>query len=58
VIGTFNCFLDGATNGVLSLSNSSYKPAYTAKPGYDLTSGIGSPDVHNLVKNWPGSRLH
>jgi subtilase family serine protease len=58
VIGTFNCFLDGATNGVLSQSNKSYEPTYTAKPGYDLTSGIGSPDVHNLVKSWPGSRLH
>ncbi|MGC1254617.1 MAG: protease pro-enzyme activation domain-containing protein [Candidatus Acidiferrales bacterium] len=58
VIGTFNCFLDGATNGVLSRSNSSYQATYTAKRGYDLTSGIGSPDVHNLVKSWPGSRLH
>jgi subtilase family serine protease len=58
VIGTFNCFLDGEPNGVLSLSNNSYEPTYTAQPGYDLTSGIGSPDVHNLVKSWPGSTLH
>ncbi|HXZ11163.1 MAG TPA: protease pro-enzyme activation domain-containing protein [Candidatus Sulfotelmatobacter sp.] len=58
VIGTFNCFLDGATNGVLSLSNNTYEPTYTAKLGYDLTSGIGSADVFHLVKNWPGSKLH
>ncbi|MGC1966590.1 MAG: protease pro-enzyme activation domain-containing protein [Candidatus Acidiferrales bacterium] len=58
VIGTFNCFLDGATNGVMSLRNDRYEPTYVAKPGYDFTSGIGSVDVFNLVKNWPGSRLH
>jgi subtilase family serine protease len=58
VIGTFDCFLDGEPNGVLSLSNNSYEPSYTAKRGYDLTSGMGSPDVRNLVKSWPGSRLH
>ena len=55
---TFNCFLDGETNGVLSLSNTSYEPAYTAKPGYDFASGIGSVDVFHLVRSWPGSRLH
>jgi subtilase family serine protease len=54
---TFNCFLDGATNGVLSLSNTSYEPAYPAKPGYDFASGIGSVDVFHLVGSWPGSRL-
>jgi subtilase family serine protease len=55
---TFNCFLDSATNGVLSLSNSSYEPTYTAKRGYDFASGIGSADVFHLVRSWPGSRLH
>jgi len=58
VVGTFDCFLDGTANGVLSLSNGSYEPTYVAQPGYDLTSGIGSVDVFNLVRNWPGSRVH
>lgn len=58
VVGTFDCFLDGSTNGVLSLSNGAYDPTYVANPGYDFTSGIGSPDVFNLIRNWPGSRTH
>jgi subtilase family serine protease len=53
-----NCFLDGATNGVMSLSNSAYEPTYVAKPGYDFASGIGSVDVFNLIRNWPGSKTH
>lgn len=57
VVGTFNCFLDGATNGVMSKVNSKYEPTYPAKPGYDFASGMGSVDVFNLVKSWPGTRL-
>jgi hypothetical protein len=57
VIGTFNCYIPSGTNGVLSLANNAYEPTYTAKPGYDFTSGIGSVDVYHLVKSWPGSRL-
>jgi subtilase family serine protease len=56
-LGTFNCFLDGATNGVLSLSNSSYEPAYRATPDWDFATGLGSVNAYNLVKAWPGSRL-
>ena len=56
-LGTFNCFFDGAANGVLSLSNSSYQPAYPATPGWDFATGLGSPNAYNLVRNWPGSRL-
>jgi len=58
VIGTFNCFLDGATNGVLSVSNNSYEPAYGTKKGYDFATGMGSVDVFNLIRSWPGSRVH
>jgi subtilase family serine protease len=58
VIGTFNCFLDGATNGVMSLSNTTYEPTYKAKAGYDFASGIGSVNVFNLVRSWPDSKLH
>jgi subtilase family serine protease len=58
VIGTFNCYIPSGTNGVMSLVNDAYEPTYTAKPGYDFTSGMGSVDVFNLVRAWPGSRLH
>lgn len=54
---TFNCYIPSGTNGVLSLSNNSYEPAYTAKRGFDFASGMGSVDVFHLVKSWPGSRL-
>jgi subtilase family serine protease len=57
VIGTFDCFTPSGTNGVMSTVNSSYKPTYPAKPGYDFASGIGSVNVNNLVRSWPGSRL-
>lgn len=56
-IGSFNCYYDGATNGVLSTSNSSYEPAYPATKGYDYATGIGSVNAFNLVRSWPGSRL-
>jgi subtilase family serine protease len=56
-IGTFNCFLDGATNGVMSLSNSSYQPTWVATSGYDYPTGLGTINAFNLLKAWPGSRL-
>jgi subtilase family serine protease len=56
-VGSFNCYFDGATNGVLSTSNSSYKPAFVTKTGYDYPSGIGTVNAYNLAKSWPGSRL-
>jgi subtilase family serine protease len=55
--GTFNCYLDGAVNGVLSVSNNAYKPAYVTTTGYDLPTGIGTVNAYNLVRYWPGSRL-
>jgi subtilase family serine protease len=55
-VGTFNCYLDGQTNGVLSLSNTRYLPAYGATRGWDFASGLGSVNVYNLVKSWPGER--
>jgi len=56
-VGSFNCYYDGAANGVLSTSNWSYKPAYGATKGYDLATGLGSVNAFNLVRNWPGSAL-
>jgi subtilase family serine protease len=57
IIGTLNCYIPGGTNGVLSLSNSSYEPAYSATKGWDFATGIGSVDAFNLVKRWPRSRV-
>jgi subtilase family serine protease len=51
--GTVNCYRPGGTFGVLSTSSSSYLPAYKAKTGFDLATGIGSVDGFNLVANWP-----
>jgi hypothetical protein len=58
VVGTFNCYIPSGTNGVMSLVNKKYEPTYAAKPGYDFTAGMGSVDVFNLVKSWPGTKLH
>ncbi len=63
-VGSYDCYYDGATYttesgtyaplGVLSTSTRSYQPAYTAAPGYDYASGLGSVNVDNLVSRWPG----
>lgn len=51
--GSPNCFLPSGTYGVLSTSNSTFKPAYTAATGWDFATGIGTVNVANLVKAWP-----
>jgi hypothetical protein len=48
-----NCYLPSGTYGVLSLSNSSYAPAFTATTGWDFATGIGTVNAYNLVNNWP-----
>jgi len=57
IIATINCYIPSGTNGVLSLSNLTYEPAYPATKGWDFATGIGSVDAHNLVKSWPSTRL-
>ena len=52
-----DCFFDGARVGVLSESPSKFEPAFAARPGYDFATGLGSVDVYELVRQWPGSRL-
>jgi subtilase family serine protease len=52
-IGTFNCYQPSGIYGVLSKSNTSYKPAFTAAPGWDFATGLGSVNAYNLVKWWP-----
>jgi len=51
-IGFYNCYDPAAgvgVPGVLSLSDRSYQPAYTASPGWDFTTGIGTVNATNLV---------
>jgi subtilase family serine protease len=53
--GTHNCYLDSATHGVLSLSNTAYQPAYGTQTGWDFATGIGTVNAYNLVNSWPKS---
>jgi subtilase family serine protease len=49
--GTYNCYLDGGSNGVLSTSDSSYIPAYKAGTAWDFATGLGTVNVYNLIMN-------
>jgi subtilase family serine protease len=52
--GTNNCYDPSpADYGILSTSDSSPQPAYQAHTGWDFTTGLGSPNIKNLVNNWP-----
>jgi hypothetical protein len=52
--GTLNCFFgpNPGSQGVLSTSNSSYQPAFSATSGWDFATGIGSINAWNLIRNW------
>jgi subtilase family serine protease len=54
--GNYDCYLPGGTNGVLSKSDNSYRPAFVARAGWNFATGLGSVDAYNLVKNWPAGR--
>jgi subtilase family serine protease len=41
-----------ATSGALSVSSSSFTPAYTTGASWNFATGIGSVDAYNLVMNW------
>lgn len=47
-----NCCAPSGPNGVLSVSSSSYQPAYPATTGWDFATGIGTVDVHRIVNSW------
>jgi subtilase family serine protease len=49
-----NCYLPSSTNGVSTtdLTNSTYSRMYPATVGWDFTTGIGTPNVNNLVNNF------
>jgi subtilase family serine protease len=42
----------GVADGALTVSNSSFTPAFAAVPGWDFATGIGTVDAYNLVMNW------
>jgi len=48
-----NCYLDGASIGVLSTSDSAFQPAYGTTVGWDFATGIGTINATNLVNHWP-----
>ncbi len=50
-----NCFLPSSTNGVgtTDLSNSTYKPMFPSTVGWDFTTGLGTPNVNNLINTFP-----
>jgi len=53
--GTSNCFdpNPAADYGVLSVSDSSLEVAYPTTKGWDFATGLGTPNVTNLVNRWP-----
>jgi subtilase family serine protease len=60
--GSFNCFgyvansrgrSTGSPDGALSVSDTTFAPAYDVATGWDFASGIGTVNAYNLVMNWP-----
>lgn len=52
--GANNCFFGSPAGkyGVFSNSNTSYQPAFVEQTGWDFATGIGTPNVSNLISNW------
>lgn len=50
-----NCYLPSGTNGVgtTTTNGTSYSRMYPATVGWDFTTGIGTPNVNNLVNAFP-----
>ena len=54
VAGSPNCYAPaGDTYGVMSTSATKLVPSFSAAPGWDFTTGLGTINVANLVNNWP-----
>jgi subtilase family serine protease len=51
----YDCYDPGGKFGVLSVSSSSYAPAYVPGSGWDFATGIGTVNVANLVAGWSGT---
>ena len=54
--GTPNCYAPSGFVGVLSVSPTSYEPAYTATPGWDFATGLGTVNAYNLVTKFPTTK--
>jgi len=51
--GTLNCYVGGSGYGMLSTTGpATLTVAFPSTPGYDEVSGIGTPNVTNLIENW------
>ena len=50
--GLNNCYNSGGTYGSLSVSDTSFQPAYPATLGWDFATGIGTTNATNIVKAW------
>jgi hypothetical protein len=50
--GSRDCFDSSVGFGVLSTSDSSFRPAYGATTGWDFATGIGTVDANNLVMSF------
>ncbi len=50
--GTINCFNSGGMYGSLSVSSTTFQPAYPATVGWDFTTGIGTTNATNIVNAW------
>jgi hypothetical protein len=57
VTGDTDCFTatSGDTYGILSISTSSFEPAWYQSAGYNDAVGLGSVNIANLVANWNSS---
>ena len=47
--GSHNCYRPSGTNGVMSTSNSAFRPAYRTASGWNFATGIGTVNAYNLV---------
>ena len=50
--GTRNCYAPSGSVGVLSLSATTYEPAFQAAAGWDFATGLGSVNAANLLSHW------
>jgi subtilase family serine protease len=50
--GSVDCYTPSGSVGVLSTSDSAYKPAYGTNVGWDGATGLGSVNAANLVSQW------
>jgi len=50
--GKHACYTPSGANGVLSHSDTAYRPAFGTTTGWDFATGIGTVNASNLVANW------